>query len=315
MQHPLHTILGATGATGRAVIQELQRRKLSFNAVSQSNQLPGIPTIQANLLQEEEAVRAIQSSSIVYLCVGLPYKASLWAEAWPQLMRNVIHACQQSGARLVFFDNIYMYGPAPLALPFDEKHPQRPVTKKGQARKRTADLLVEAMAAGQVEALIGRSADFYGPFATNSMWYPSFLENMLKGKAPQILAPKDVPHTYAYSGDNGKALVALAMEDTAYGEVWHLPVGAPITLEEVVDMFNTALETSFKAQYMPGLTRRMLGLFVLPIKELEEMRYQFAEPYVMSYGKFSRLLPDFRVTSYPDGIKRMISSFQLKTSA
>jgi nucleoside-diphosphate-sugar epimerase len=178
------------------------------------------------------------------------------------------------------------------------------------ARKQTTDLLLKAIAENSVKAVIGRSADFYGESAVNSPFYISFLENMLKGKAPQVLGKKGIPHTYAYSSDNGRALVALAMDDNTYGQVWHLPVGKPITLEEVNEMLNIALGTNFKLGYVPKLMRKILSLFIPPIVEVEEMLYQFENPYEMSFDKFKKHFPNFHITPYQEGLHKMVESFK-----
>ncbi|OYQ49177.1 hypothetical protein CHU92_00445 [Flavobacterium cyanobacteriorum] len=310
MKNELHTVLGASGAIGRAVIKELQNRKLHFNAVGRSQKLEGIATTQADLLDAGEALKAIQHSAYVYLCVGLPYNAEVWARDWPLLMHNVINACEKAKAKLIFFDNVYMYGPAPLAVPFNEQHPQNPTTKKGKARKQTTDLLLRAMADHRVKAVIGRSADFYGELAVNSSFYISFLQNILQGKAPKVLGKKGVAHTYAYTGDNAKALVALALDDSTYGQVWHLPVGRPITFEEANEMFNKELGTKYKVSYLPKILHKALSLFIPPIKEVEEMLYQFETPYEMNFDKFMAHFPDFKTTSYQDGFSAMLRSFR-----
>lgn len=225
-------------------------------------------------------------------------------------MKNLIEACSKNEAKLIFFDNVYMYGPPPLPVPFAENCQQNPTTKKGRARKETVDLLLAARKAGKIKAIVGRSADFYGLRAVNSPFYISFLDRMLLGKAPQSMARAGIKHTYAYSEDNGRALVALALDDTAYGEVWHLPVGDPINTDKVVNIFNKNLGSSFKASYVPPFILNILGLIIRPLKEVTEMQYQFNTPYIMSFDKFKGKFPDFEVTSYDDGIKEMITSFK-----
>lgn len=306
----LHTVLGASGATGRAVVQELQKRNLPFNAVERTKKLEGVTTIPADLLNKEEAVKALEQSTHVYLCVGLPYQSKVWAKDWPLLMQNVIEACEKASAKLIFFDNVYLYGPAPLSVPFKEDHLQIPNTKKGKARKQTADLLLQAMNDNRIKAVIGRSADFYGEHSVNSAFYASFLQNMLKGKAPQVLGKKGIPHTYAFCGDNGRALVALALDESTYGRAWHLPVGKPITFEEVNDLMNEALKTHFKIGFIPKIMRKILGLFIPILSEIEEMLYQFEHPYEMDFQQFRSHFPLFEVTPYREGIKRMVDSFK-----
>lgn len=188
MSSQLHTVLGATGGVGSAVVAELQKRNLPLRAVEQTKQVPGINTVNADLLDPAGAKTAIEGSTHVYLCVGLLYDIKVWKRDWPCLMQNVIEACSASGARLIFLDNVYMYGPSPLAVPFGENHSQQPISEKGKLRKALADQLMQAFSSGKVKGLIGRAADFYGPGAKNSVFYISVADRMLKGKGPQFIS-------------------------------------------------------------------------------------------------------------------------------
>ena len=55
-------------------------------------------------------------------------------------MRNVVAACQSKNARLVFFDNVYMYGRVAGAM--TETTPISPCSRKGGVRARIADYLM-----------------------------------------------------------------------------------------------------------------------------------------------------------------------------
>ncbi len=305
-----HIVLGASGAVGKAVIQALQARKLKIIAVARSKKRNDIPCRNADLLVPEQARVAVQGATHVYLCVGLPYHKKVWQRDFPLIMQNVMTACKSAGARLIYLDNIYMYGPAPLTVPFDENHPQNPTTHKGRARKQTTDILLNAVAKGEIEALVGRAADFYGPGAINSPFYISFLDRMLQGKAPQSIALPGVKHTYAYVPDIGRALVELALDDSAYGQVWHLPVGEPVTMEEMLAHFNTALGAHHKVNFLAPWMRKIISLFVPVLKEAGEMMYQYETDYVMSFEKFKQQFPGFELTPYQDGVAEMIHCFQ-----
>jgi|694.fasta_scaffold40214_10 nucleoside-diphosphate-sugar epimerase len=307
---PLHTVLGATGAAGAAVVAELAARDLPFRVVERTKDFTGRETVKADLRDPEQAMVAIQGSSHVYLCVGMPYDTSVWVRDWPMLMSSVIDACRAEGAVLVFLDNMYMYGPTPLATPFDESHDQRPLSRKGRLRQQIAAELVQSFASGSLRGVIGRSADFYGPKSRNSVLYISVIERVLNGKSPQSLFTISVPHTYSYVSDVGRALVELALDESCYGQVWHLPVGNPITLGEIVQLVNTMLGTSYRTSIIPGPIRKLLSLFVRPVKELEEMLYQFTEPYVMSDRKFRDKFPGFAVTSNEQGIRQTLEYFR-----
>lgn len=156
----IHTVLGAAGAVGQAVIAELQTKGLSVRGVGRSLERSDIAVVQAGLLQINEAKAAIDGSSYVYLCVGLAYESKVWRRDWPILMQHVIEACRATDACLVFLDNVYLYGPSPLAVPFDETHAQQPTTEKGKARKQTRDILWKAMENKTIKGVKGMVASF-----------------------------------------------------------------------------------------------------------------------------------------------------------
>jgi nucleoside-diphosphate-sugar epimerase len=312
MEKALHTVLGATGGVGSAVVAELSKRGLPVRVVERSKSVPGFQVIKADLLDADQARNAIEGSAFVYLCVGLAYDIKVWQRDWPVVMQNVTEACVATGAVLIFLDNVYMYGPAPLAVPFDEGHEQQPDTRKGKLRKALADNLMHQFASGKLKGLIGRAADFYGPGAPNSFFYISMLERMLKGKAPQSIAKEGVPHTYAYNMDLGRALVALANDERTFGQVWHLPVGEPLTMGDIATLLNKELGTDFKLTYLSGFMMKVLALFVSPIREVSEMLYQFNQHYIMSFEKFKKHFPDFKVTSNEEGVKALVVYFKDK---
>jgi len=307
----LHTILGANGAIGQAVLKELQKRQLDFRLVSRKRMQDFPESITANLLNREEMDKAVKGSQFVYLCVGLPYSTKVWENQWKIIMQNVIDACAKYESKIIFLDNIYMYS-APLPLSFDEKATKNPTSKKGQIRKEISEMLLQAIDLGKVKGLIGRSADFYGEGASNSVLYISILEKMLNGKKPLALSKGNVKHTYADVNDNGRALVELALCEECNGEVYHLPVSRPITLFEIVAIFNEELKTSSKLKVMSTPMLKILSYFIPILRESSEMQYQFEQEYIMSFNKFRSTFPDFHVTPIEQGLKEMVNYFRNK---
>src|SRR5215831_19309935 len=106
------TILGAGGAIGNELVKLLAERKQPFRLVGRNPRMvAGATEVHpADLSDKNQAVAAVAGSSLVYLLVGLKYDRHIWAENWPRIMANTIEACKRSGAKLVFFDNVYMYG-------------------------------------------------------------------------------------------------------------------------------------------------------------------------------------------------------------
>jgi hypothetical protein len=51
----------------------------------------------------------VVGSEVVYVVAGLPYDITIWQAQWPVVMRNVIDACSEHNARLLFLYNVYTY--------------------------------------------------------------------------------------------------------------------------------------------------------------------------------------------------------------
>ena len=191
----MHTILGANGV----IAQELSRALVSFSPnIRQVSRNPRKvnPTdeiVVADLLDAKATANAVSGSEVVYLVAGLKYDLSVWQEQWPQVMRNVIDACAHHGARLVFFDNVYAYGL--VAGLMTEETPFNPISKKGEVRARIATMLLDDMRCGNLQAMIVRAADFYGPNAVNSFPHATVFSRLGAEKAPQWIEAARRPCT------------------------------------------------------------------------------------------------------------------------
>jgi nucleoside-diphosphate-sugar epimerase len=313
MASELHVVLGGTGAVGKAVVAALQARNLPVRSVSRhepTEKILGVEWVRADVRFLGEVREALKGGSHVYICVALPYSRKVWDIDWPLLMQNVIDAAQHEKAKVVFLDNIYMYGTDPLQNPITEEHPLVPVSKKGKIRKHVADLLMYAHSTQAVKAVIGRAADFYGPGATNSLLYVSILQNMLANKPLLWLGEPARLHSFTYLKDAGDALVELALCDEAYGQVWHLPTREPpLTVQTLVDMMGRITNKPTKIRAVPNYAATLAGFFVPLIEEAAEMMYQSESDYVFSSRKFMTRFPDFHITPYEQGIDEMVRYF------
>ncbi|MBV6648997.1 MAG: NAD-dependent epimerase/dehydratase family protein [Hoeflea sp.] len=296
-----HAVLGGDGAIGGATLQAIKARGLDGKALTRAD---------ADAMKADELVRVLDGADVVYNCVGLPYNSDLWTTGFPAISNALVTACEKVGAKIVYFDNVYLYGPAPLPVPFNEETPRIPPSQKGKARKTAVEIVMAAHRAGRVKATVGRAADFYGPGALNSPFYISFLENMLKGRPPQVAMPEGPVHTYAYTGDMGRGLVELALDEGACGEEFHLPVGPAVKVSEMAALFNRELGTALKVTHIPDIVLRGLSLFKPLIREVHEMSYQFKTDYIMSDGKFRQRYPEFASTSYENGVAAMVAHFR-----
>jgi nucleoside-diphosphate-sugar epimerase len=307
----LHVILGASGAIGTEIIKDLQHRGLPFRVVERTKNIEGIDTVHADISHIDELKEAIKGATHVYNCVGVQYDTNIWREVWPTIIDNLIEAVSEIDAVLIHFDNIYMYGPVPLQNPITEEHPRNPSSNKGKVRLLLEQKLLTAFESGKLRGVIARAGDFYGPKANLSMLYASVLDRMLVGKAPQWLANPDIVHTYTYTPDAARGCVVLGLDPSSYGQIWHLPTSKEVlTSRQIIAKFQKYVHAEEKIQVLPRVMFHILGLFVPILRELKEMIYQFDSPYVFDSTKFETKYPDFKVTSYQDGVKTMVDFYK-----
>ncbi len=284
----MHTILGSGGPVAQALVPELLKRDYAVRLVSRHPEpVAASATLAADLTDPEATDRAVQGSNVCYLTVGLPYRAAAWERDWPRIMENVIAACRRHGARLVFFDNMYMYDPERLGQ-MTETTPVRPASRKGRVRARVAQTLLDAMERGELEALIARSADFFGPEhpATGVLNFLVF-EPLSRGKKAIWFASADQPHNFTYLPDAARALAVLGASDDAYGEIWHLPSGEARTGGAWVEAVSRLLDVEPRLQLITPVMARLAGLFNPLARESVEMLYQYDRPYVFDSTKIA----------------------------
>ena len=129
----VYTILGAGGSIGNALAKELTEQGKQVRLVSRSGfTLPGTHSVCTDLSDLSDTIDAVKGSSIVFLCAGLPYNHKVWEKNWPRIMMHSIEACKRTSAKLIFFDNVYMYGRVNGKM--TEKTPYYPCSKKGEVR-------------------------------------------------------------------------------------------------------------------------------------------------------------------------------------
>lgn len=305
----VQTILGGGGAIGVELAKALplftleKVRIVSRNPrkVNESDEL-----MSADLLNPDHVMMAVAGSSVVYLTAGLPYKLSVWQEKWPLVMKNVLNACKAHKASLVFFDNIYMYDGTHLN-PITEDLPVNPPSKKGAVRALIAQMLMDAVKNGEVEALIARAADFYGPSIKNtSVLTETVIKPLSEGKTAIWMGDSNKLHSFTYTPDAGKATALLGNSPEAYGQVWHLPTAInPLTGKQWVEAFAAAFGVKPQFREVGKTLVKIMGWFVPVMREMPEMMYQNDRDYVFSSAKFEKkfgMMP----TPYADGIKAIM---------
>jgi nucleoside-diphosphate-sugar epimerase len=272
-----HVILGGNGVVGRETTAALLAAGHPVVSVNRSAATsPGVRSILADLREPGQVRRALFGADVAYLTAGLPYRTAVWRRDWPRIMRGAIDACLAGGIRLVYFDNVYAYGK--VDGPMTESSPIRPTSRKGAIRAELLRMLADARG---LDYTIGRSADFYGPGATTSVFNIMALEKVAAGKTPTWLLDATQPHSMTYTPDIGRALAILGTDERATGRTWHLPTAPALTGREYLALAGVDRHTT-----MSMAALRMGAIFVPAARESLELSYQNTDAYVFDSSLF-----------------------------
>lgn len=300
----MQTILGANGQIGREVaiclkesftddIRLVSRKPQKVNDTDQ--------LFSADLLDLQQALDAVEGSDIVYMTVGLPMDTELWVKQWPILMHNVIEACVTHGAKLVYFDNTYMY--PQTATPQTEETPFLPNGAKGRVRAKIVNQLLEAMAQKRIQAVICRAPEFYGPGITQSITNTTIIDNLKIGKKPKVFLRDDTLRSLIFTPDASRAMVLLGNTPDAYGQTWHLPIDdQPLTYRQLIELAADIFKVDPHYTVVKSWQLKLGGLFSKTIRDAAELLPRYKVDNIFVSDKFKQRFPQFKVTTLQQGL-------------
>jgi nucleoside-diphosphate-sugar epimerase len=307
----VQTILGSGGGIGVPLARELKNytdriRLVSRNPkkVNDSDEL-----FAADISNPEHIDKAVSGSEVVYVTIGFEYNLKVWQKTWPAFLQEVINSCKKHNSKLVFFDNIYMYGKS--SVPFmTETAPIDPPSEKGKVRQKLREMILQETEKKSLTALIARAADFYGPENKNSALTIMVADNLKKGKKGQVFGDPDRIHTYTYTPDAAKATAILGNTQDAYNQEWHVPTTKEkLTTRQWIGLVAKELNKEPEFQVAPVFMLRLLGVFVPIMREFPEMLYQYEQDYIFDSSKFEKR---FGIVATPpeEGVKKLVESLR-----
>jgi nucleoside-diphosphate-sugar epimerase len=308
----LHVVLGA-GPVGVWTARALLDSGADVRVVNRSGVRPALLPPEAELVvadarQPADVVAAVQGAAVIYQALNPRYHR--WPEEFPTLQAGVLQAAEQLGARYVSIDNLYMYGR--VAGPIRPDTPQRPHTVKGRLRAAMARDVLAAHHAGRVAAAVLRSADYYGPGVTASALGDRTFPPLLAGKAASVLGSADVPHSFAFIADVGRAAATLGTRAKALGRVWFTPHAPARTQREMLAPAFAYAGVKPRVRVMGARMMRLGGLFVPEARESVEMMYEFTEPFVVDSSETEQAF-ELAPTAVEDGMRATVDWYRKRT--
>jgi nucleoside-diphosphate-sugar epimerase len=304
----VHLVIGY-GPAGAETARLLAKQGNSVRVITKSARAaePGIEHLTLDAADGGQLAKAAEGASVIYNCASPPYHR--WTRDWPALAEAVGAAAESTGAVLVVLSNLYGYGPADGVL--SEDLPLNAPGGKGRTRAAAWQQTLNLHQQGRIRAVELRASDFFGPGVTENGHLASrVMPPLLRGRTVRVLGDPDTAHSWTYLPDGAAALVRVGQEEGAWGRPWHVPTEPPQSIRVMAGKLaaQAGVPAAEVRRLSPGLVRA-LGLASPLLRELQEVRYQFDQPFIIDSTAYTAR---FGVTATPleEQVKSTVSWWQ-----
>jgi len=306
-----NNIVFGTGPLGYWVMKFLSDQGNKVTLVSKSGkthlELPeGVQVKSANSKNAEEVYKVCKDADAVYYCAMPPYTD--WPNNFPDMIKGLIDGVSKTNAKIIFGDNLYMYGSI-NGEPLKENLPYAATGHKGKTRALIANMLFDAHKDGKVKMTMGRASDFYGPKVINAFFGEMFYKPALEAKTVNMLGDISLLHTFTYIKDFAKSLITLGENEKSFGRAWHVPSAKTISQKEMVALIEKEIGKKIKVRPAGKRMVAFLGLFNPMMREVKEMMYTTTEPYIVDHSDFEKTF-GVNITSHEEAIKETVKWFK-----
>lgn len=282
----IHVIVGR-GAIGTATARLLVDQGHQVRVVSRRGgpAAAGAESVALNASDAVALTAAATGAAALYNCANPAYDK--WETDWPPLAAALLDTAERTGAVLATVGNLYGYGP--VTAPITESTPLAAVGRKGKVRNKMWADALDRHRAGRVRVTEVRGSDYVGPGVTDQGHLGErAVPLLLRGKTVRVLGNPDVPHSWTAVDDVALALVTAAREPQAWGRVWHVPTAPAVSSRQAVTMLCAAAGVApVKVAPIPPLALCAAGIVSPVMRELQEVRHQFSQPFVLDSSAFT----------------------------
>jgi nucleoside-diphosphate-sugar epimerase len=286
-------VLGVNGHIGRVVAEAFVAAGWSVTGMARQDRykVPGVRFVAGDSDSIDDMRRAIGSIDLVVNALNLPYAA--WDKGRMEAqMARVLAALGTTGKTMLFPGNIYNFNQANrVIVPGLAQQPQTP---RGAIRVRVETMFREAALRGDIQAIIVRAGDFFGPHSVADWFDQAILRDAGKGRVA-TMGKAGVGHAWAYLPDLARAFEALGAMRRALGafEDFHFP-GHFVTPEQMAAAIVRAAPRPVSVSAFPLVLLRIFGLFDPVMREVARMDYQWRHPMELKDSRLEAMLgPDF----------------------
>lgn len=291
-------VVGATGPTGRHLVEEFRSRGIAARAISRSRQnldrcFPddSIERAAADALDAGAMRRAVEGCDLVVDCIGLPPDRM---EDHPATARIVAEAGAAAGARVLQVSSFWAFLPT-RSLPLGEDHPRTGGNAYVRARRAAEDVMLAAGAA------VVHLPDFFGPRVHGATLQMALAE-AAAGKTMNWIGGGATQREYVYVPDAMAAVAELAGHEEAYGSSWIVPGSGPVDVDRIAHVAGEHLGREVKFRTAPVWLLKAMALFSSDLRAFKPMLDDYARPIDYDASRLVSLIGTPRTTSYEEAI-------------
>lgn len=271
------TILGINGRIGSHAARAFVAAGWDVTGFGRSNKrpIPGVRFAAGNSDSVADMRAAIGDARAVVNALNPAYDA--WDGGRMEALHGrVVEAMGTDGKTMLFVGNIYNYAPQHRRVTHDLT--QDGTSGKALIRQRSEQLLAAAAARGDMQVLILRAGDFYGPDSEGTWFDLAMLREAGEGKLALMGRP-GVGHAWAYLPDLGRAFEKLGAQRGQLGdfETFHFH-GNFVTPEVLGAAIVRAAPLPLKVSYFPRFLFTLMGLVDPIMREVAKMGYLWDHP-------------------------------------
>jgi nucleoside-diphosphate-sugar epimerase len=303
---PVHLIFG-TGPAACWTARALRDRGVAVRAVNRSGRRPGampadVTVAAVDATDPSQAVAAALGAAVVYQAAGPAYGD--WARHFPALQANVVDAARRAGAAYVSLENLYMLD---ATVTMTETSRVGPRSDKGALRQAMHEDLMAHHRRGDLRVVTLRASDYFGPGVLNSGMGRMVFGPLVRGRAARVMVRADVPHSFAFIEDVGRALatVGCSEDPQVWGRVWLAPHADAVTQAWMVDTASRLIGRPGRLSVLKPWMLRLAGYFDADARASIEMQYQWAAPFVVD-ARLSQQVLGLTPTPLETALRRTI---------
>ncbi|MHB1955742.1 MAG: Rossmann-fold NAD(P)-binding domain-containing protein [Sulfobacillus sp.] len=269
-------VLGARGRLGRALVTEVSSHGIVVTAVSRFPEAVSrsTPAVRWECLSpEDSAGHRRLFSTATHVMDARNQRYDNWSQ-YPKMISHTLQALQGTGARYLYIDNVYCYGPTGLDV-ISEDAPRHPSSRKGMIRLTVEEMVMNAKTIEPVATI--RFPDFYN-ITTDSLsqdrlrWY----------------GDRNLPHQFIHTADAARAVWQIAMDSRAYHQIWHVAGAPPVSAGDLQALARRVLDRPIRLHMISPAMISLLGLVNRDARGFRETRYLWDQPLILDDSKFHR---------------------------